>query len=332
MKRILALFLLATVAVHAATLIPAQVPASARWLLHADVERLRDTELGKALLAHLGQDADAGGKLDLLRTLFAFDPATDLLALTAYGTDRDFERAGAILMRVRLKEGGDTFIDKLRAASGTAPVEHGAHRIVVFGRQQGNAPADGTADAWVSLFDAQTLVMGKNVDAVKAALDTLAGKGEHLPAEGAAKWYPPAPQPMLFVSAPDLKALAPAGAAAGTDPGAMVAQNASALRFSLDETAGIARALLAVTAATPEAAAQMQMLAQGFIAMATLQAPPPPVAGQPAPPPDPRQELLIKLAKAVTFSTQGSTVEAGLRYPAAELVSQLRALSPQAQP
>lgn len=326
MKRVLAVLLLAATVAAAAPFKPEQVSAGARWLFHADLERLRQGEIGKALIAQMEQDAEAKAGLDVLRTLFAFDPATDLQGLTAYGSNPRSQEDMALLMGVKLKEGAAAFTEKLRVASGQPAIEHGPCKIVAFRNPNGGAAPAGGADAWMSMFGGDTLVMAKTVDGVKAALDTLAGKAGHLPAGGT--WYPPAgKQPMLFISAPDVKALAPAQDA-NANPAAAVVQNASAVRLTVDETAGVAHATLAVTAATPEAAAQMQMLFQGVLAMATLQQAPPAAAGAAPPALDPRQELLLKLLRAITVSTQGNTVQAALRYPAVDLVSALRAMSP----
>lgn len=78
------LLLLAPAAVlTAGELVPAQIPATAKWVLHADLEGMRASETGKAVFAQI--EKEHGAKLRALKRMFSFHPLNDLRDLTLCG-------------------------------------------------------------------------------------------------------------------------------------------------------------------------------------------------------------------------------------------------------
>jgi hypothetical protein len=99
MKRATPLSCLAALAVTTAawadSLQPAQIPATARWVIHLDFERLRQGELGRFCLAQLSGDP-AGHSFAALAAVYNFDPRRDLLSATFAGKSNRPEDGVAI--------------------------------------------------------------------------------------------------------------------------------------------------------------------------------------------------------------------------------------------
>ena len=78
------LSLLALIApLFAGGIIPSQVPASAKWQLHADLDALRGSETGRFIFARI--EADHGAKLRAFKRMFSIHPLNDLRGITLYG-------------------------------------------------------------------------------------------------------------------------------------------------------------------------------------------------------------------------------------------------------
>jgi hypothetical protein len=94
MKR--SLFYLITLAapLHAAPLDPAQIPASAKWLAHADIEAIRASETGKTVFARI--EADHGAHLKAAKRMFSINPIADLNGITLFGDGKP-EQAVALI-------------------------------------------------------------------------------------------------------------------------------------------------------------------------------------------------------------------------------------------
>jgi len=82
-KTSLLTLLLITPLAQAGELVPARIPASAKWLLHADMEAMRDSETGKRVFAAV--EADHGDKLRAFKRMFSLHPIEDLSGVTLFG-------------------------------------------------------------------------------------------------------------------------------------------------------------------------------------------------------------------------------------------------------
>ena len=82
----LALVLGLAAAANAAPLDPKQVPAEAKWLMHVDVDAMRQaTVVQKAWKKGLEMHKEAQQHLDKLKTAIGMDICKDLHGVTAYG-------------------------------------------------------------------------------------------------------------------------------------------------------------------------------------------------------------------------------------------------------
>ncbi|QJE97689.1 hypothetical protein [Luteolibacter luteus] len=94
MKR--SIFYLAALAapLHAAPLDPAQIPAAAKWLVHADIEAMRASETGKAIFTRI--ETDHGAQLKAAKRMFSINPIADLNGITLFGDGKP-EHAVALI-------------------------------------------------------------------------------------------------------------------------------------------------------------------------------------------------------------------------------------------
>lgn len=79
---------------HAAELVPAQVPATAKWQLHADMDTMRSSATGTAIFAYL--EARFGVKLQAFKRISSVHLLRDLHGVTLFG-DGQPDHAVALL-------------------------------------------------------------------------------------------------------------------------------------------------------------------------------------------------------------------------------------------
>lgn len=81
---ILPILLIATA--HAGEFDPARVSPDAKWWLHADLDTVRGTEVGKRIVSEI--EARKGDQLNALKLMFSVNPLTDLGGITLYGNGK----------------------------------------------------------------------------------------------------------------------------------------------------------------------------------------------------------------------------------------------------
>jgi hypothetical protein len=79
----LATLALAALPVLAGPINPDQISGQANWYVHADLDTLRGTEIGKTLMAAV--EDEHGRKLKAVKRMFSLNPMTDLHGITLYG-------------------------------------------------------------------------------------------------------------------------------------------------------------------------------------------------------------------------------------------------------
>ena len=83
MKQHLVSLLALTAPLHAAELVPARIPASAKWVLHLDMDAMRASETGKAVFERI--EREHGTKLQALKRISSVHLLNDLHDLTLHG-------------------------------------------------------------------------------------------------------------------------------------------------------------------------------------------------------------------------------------------------------
>ncbi len=174
-----------------------EVAAGAAWFLHLDLVQLKSGKIGEQLMAEIDEDAER--KIRAFKRMISFNPFEDLDAVTLYGTAAGPESAVAL---VRGVFDVPHLTDLVTAADGHEATEHAGK--VIHGWSDANTPAGRLFGCLVS--DRQ-IVLGPDVEVLKAAVDTVAGGGDSL-ADTGALGAPAGGAPPIVSAAAGLSALA----------------------------------------------------------------------------------------------------------------------------
>jgi hypothetical protein len=270
------------------------VSESAKWVVHADVDLIKQTELGGLMLNQLktGQTAT---KLAALTAVLRFDPLTDLADITLYGKSKTPAEAVALF--------GGTFDEQhlttlLKANASYEASLHGKHTIHSWideakprqGRQYGCIPSSG------KLLISQGLPMLQEalnvLDGTLPSLDVMKTFGAALPVKDP-----------FFVAGSDLPGL-------GGQPQAQMLSQAKSGRIAMGEKDGQMTLSIALITTDEAAAQKLRDVAQGLLAI-----------GQMNQDQDPK---LTALLQAIRITLEGGKVQLDASYPSAQLFSMIQ--------
>ena len=268
-----------------------RVPASARWVAHADVQAFWQSQLGQKIQTSLDEKAER--KLQSLKELFGSDPIRDLHQITLFGPDADDKRAVAVIK-------GDLDRKKLQALVALNPeYEELSHKETPVYR-------------WVDEDDGKTqfgafaaddvVVLSQSRAALEAGLDAL--KSGSTP-EAVAKTrrltlLKDAPEgTFVAICAEDLAELTKDRADAS------MTKNTRGFVVTAGEADGQLHFKLKVEANMPDAAQQILQVGQGMMAFASLQ--------------QDKFPEVMPLIKACKLSCQDKTVALTIQYPSQDL-------------
>lgn len=149
--------------VHAAELNPSHIAPDANWWLHADLEAVRDTEIGKRVVETI--EDKKGAQLRAVKRMFSINPVTDLMGITLYG-DGGKDRAVAIIQgnfdRAHLE-------DLVAAADDYSSKKRGPFTVHSWTDKEKRQHAFFAED--------DTLVFSHFESLLESAMDTLGGEG-----------------------------------------------------------------------------------------------------------------------------------------------------------
>lgn len=157
----------------AAPLDPKVVSGEAKWVVHLDVDAMRDSSLvrtayqefvDKCPLAKVALPA-----LDAARAQIGFDPRTDLHGLTLYGSQVGKEEGVLIVFADANQK---MLTEKVKNAPGYKSETHGAYELHSWTHKdrRGERPVTG------AFFKDKAAVFSGSPEEVKAALDVMDGK------------------------------------------------------------------------------------------------------------------------------------------------------------
>ncbi|WP_035615181.1 hypothetical protein [Haloferula sp. BvORR071] len=232
---------------RAGELVPAEIPASAQWLLHADLDAMRESDTGKAVFAEI--EAKHGDQFRAFKRMFSVHPMTDLHDVTLYGDGKP-EHAVALIQ-------GD--------------FDRGHMEDVVKGADEYSAgDQDGTTvhswkDKGVKQYAAfakdDLLVFSRQEDLLRLALGTLKNGGGETAADP-------------FFAADGAKPLVSASAhLTGIDmppDAARLLKMASTLRFAVSEQSGRFSVRAGAEAPDAKSADRMRRMLDGVVAFAEV--------------------------------------------------------------
>lgn len=236
----------------------AHVGAEAGWLVHLDVDALRNASLfEKAFQRFLAERPQLEKQLDALSALLDLDVRRDLYGITAYGK-RLAEHEGVVLVHARFKP------EALQAKANWLPehqtFRHGRFEIHTWMDAKGKPDQRRVAAAF---FRDELLVFSPRVEDLKAGLDVLAGAAAGLPKDS--PLAAPVPEGAALVARAIRLSSAPV-----SFKSPLVTQS-EAFSLVMGESGGQVFAEAQLRMKSPDAAALVKEIVEGICAMAVLQ-------------------------------------------------------------
>lgn len=283
------LALLATAAgtARAEPLDPKQVPADAKWVLHVDMDAVRQSKVWGMVLGRANREA--GGqlqqKLDAAATLLGSRFPEDLHGVTLLG--RGFtEESGVMLVHANMDRQKLAALVKLNP--GYATSAYGDHEISKWTDEKKGHTMYG------SFAGDRRLVLGRSQEQVQAALDVLDGKGKALAAESLLASAGKGAGAMIYLAGDTLAELQKKQ---GASP--ILAQVNSAWLTIMEGDADLV-VKGSVNAKSAEAAKQMQATLDGIKALVMLSG-----TGEAA---EPKAKFAAEALQRAALSLSGSTL------------------------
>jgi hypothetical protein len=140
--------------------VPEQIPADAKWLVHADFDAMRDSQTGRAVFSLL--QADQAKRLRAISTFLAMQPLTTLHGITLYGNGSPAHAAALVdgkFDRALLE-------NLVRATKGYAGFTHAGYTV--------HSWVEEGAKQHAAFANDNLLVFSREEDGLKKALDAVA--------------------------------------------------------------------------------------------------------------------------------------------------------------
>lgn len=281
--------------VRGATLNAGQVPASAKWVLHLDVEGLKNTQVGRILMQRLttGQE---NNKMNALAAILGSDLRADLAGVTLSGAS-DAEDENVVMLSGRFnKQQLELFVKANEA-------------------YRGEEYRGATLHSWIDekkkkrMFGAilgggERILMSGSAASVKAVLDVMAGQGASLAQDNAGGLSLQAANNSVLVGAADLTRLN------RSKTNAQTLKQASSATVSLSEQGADMVGRITLVADTAENARHLNDAARGILAMIQL---------------DEKTEQATKDSlRATTVDLEDKTLRVTIHMPAQVLVDSIQ--------
>jgi hypothetical protein len=294
---------LATTQLEATPLPKKQVSADAKWLLHLDVDSLRQTKIGSFVLREI-LEKKVQKQVNNLVTQLNLKTKIDfkkIRAVTAYGLNFESEHSGVLLVHTGqdIQKILETLVQQVEANDGSAPA------LPLKRLQQSPTPFYSLKDElFASVFSGELLLLGKSREQIEKASQVLAGKSANLTASDAFAAFPNVAHGFFFLAVAEafnVKDVIP--------PQAKVLQLAEGGRLVVGERPDNLFAELALRAKSAEVTTQIQQIIQGMVALVSLS--------------QADNQDLMQLAESIKVSTKENLVTILLEYPIAKALKKL---------
>ncbi len=304
MNRHLPLLLAACVAATASSAFAAplkrsDLSAHSAWLLHVDCDALRQTSIGKYVLDEMDKPG-AKNKLAAFQAIFNFDLRTQLHGVTLYSTGPK-PKDGVLIIYADFDP--DRLITLAKEAEAFEATTNNQH--VIYGWTNPRKKRDDDAGPRVyAAIQGSRVILGKREEGVTDALAVMDGATPNLSTSNNLPDWGASGQPaFLQAAARKLDFL-------GSNPNAVLLKLSRQLKFQAGETDQHVNAALTLEADDENTARQMATVAQGLLALLTLQQDNPNAA---------------KLANAISVKQNGASLTAILSVPSADLIGAWKA-------
>lgn len=271
------------------------------WVIHVDADALRATAVGRALLEQLDKP-ELQAKFDIFQGIFSFDPRKSLHGLTLYGASTEAADGVALIY-------ADVDAARLSALADMAGEHHTLtnkgltiHTWVDAKDREKNPDAERT---YATVFESRIVVFARKESRLMEAIDVLNHTKPGLKEGGLF------PKPESSSTLTVIQGAARKLNVSEAGPQAAMLKNAKTASFQMGEAGSNLVATLSVTAETEDAATQMSVIAQGLLALASLQA---------------DKGDAAKIAKAIAITREGETVSVRLKLPDGDAVNMIKSI------
>lgn len=273
----------------------AEIPVQAKWFAHLDAEKLRASQVGQKLLAHIQADVKATAQLDAVRNAVGVDLRKDISDLTLAGGD-DKKNHGVMIVR------GPFNTDKLLAALRANP----QHEEMAKGDTTYHKWFDKGHDNYGAFLPGGRCVFSEFREAGEITADVIrTGQGGLTPDSTLGVLAKDGGGCIIFAALDG-----GAGLPGGQQPQAAVLRKIIGAQLRVMENTGRVQAELTLTVGAPEAATNIAEIARGLIALGQLN------EETPAP--------LIRLAQTAQVKQDGKQVKVVASCPPEDVLQFLQ--------
>ncbi len=296
----LSLFAATTLTAMAGAFQPGTVISEPAWVVHLDADALRDSRIGKALLAELDKP-DVAGKFVLINAMLTFDPRKSLHGITLYSSTSAQEDGVAL---VYADFDAARLISLAESASDHQVVTNKGRALHNWANDKSKDKDGDETRTWAAIHDGKVVVFAQKQKNLLAALDVLAGTQPALKNDG----HFPKPDkdsgpPIIFAVAHKLEI-------PGNDAHAAIFKQAKHMSLSLAASDANLTGKLSVATDTEDSAQQVSIIAQGLLALLSLQK---------------ENPQATKLAHALAIKQDGANVEVRLKVAVDDAVEMIKA-------
>ncbi len=266
-----------------------QVAADAKWLVHVDVDAMRESiVVQKAYCKCMEMHKDAQKHFDKVKEMLGLDLKKDLHGITVYGKDLD-RHHGVLIVHADVNQ--TLLLEKAQKAPDHKVAKYGSYEIHSWTHKHGKE----SHTAFGVFFKPNVLVFSGCETAIHGALDVLDGKS---PGVTDAK------SPLAGRLAPGASLIVRASAI-GPQVKCPILKDADSFRLTVGENKGESFYRARLTMKSSENADQLKSVVEGFKAMVGL------TRGSDA--------LAMKLVGAIKVTTQDKSVRIAWNAPAEDV-------------
>lgn len=298
MKYLVAPFVFAALALIAAVgpAAPFQsknIAADSKWVIHVDVDAVRDSQIVKKAFATCPILKNSGVVFDMIRDKAGVDLRKDLHGITLYGPDSDKKHAVAIVFAAVNKK---LLIEKAQKATDHTVSKLGGIEIHSWTAKHGGKTEPGAG----AFYKDEAIVFAANVEGVSKAIDVLSGKSPGTTDRRLTGRVPGATVIVRAVEIPD-------------NVHCPILKQVKSFRVAMGEYEGKSFVRKSIVMKTPEAAEQVKAVNDGFKALLSLYFA--------------DDADVVKLVDGSTCKVEGSTVTVRWQAPVDEVWNVIEKLS-----
>ncbi|MGO9111412.1 MAG: hypothetical protein ACLP9L_19470 [Thermoguttaceae bacterium] len=238
---------------QAAPLNTKNVAADARWVVHIDVDALRDSKVVQKAFKTCPLLKDSCKHFDLIRDKIGVDLRKDLHGITVYGRDTEKTHAVAIVFSTVNQQ---LLLDKAEHAAGHTVTKHGEIDMHFWMQKHGETPHPAAG----AFYKPDVLVFAASVEGVAAAIDVLDGKSPGITD----------PKSPLGGRPPVGSSFVARAFAIPSETRCLILKQTESFRIALGESDGKSFYHSSLEMKSSEAATQVKAIVDGFKAIGTL--------------------------------------------------------------